>query len=318
MPRSLEGLISQLLPVCVTRQSALAELRWMTESLLSARQRRNRFDYSENLIHVSNLHEAVGSLNLRESLKLNRWIHDRSVRHKPLQYILGNVPFCDLSILVRPPTLIPRWETESWTMDLIEKISENAQNHNIKELSILELCSGSGCIGIALAHHLSRIPSVRVKIHALDISQPAWVLSRLNQRKLGISKDSLTFHHGNLFKDSDLGYVLETHGDKFDMIVSNPPYVSDSEMKTLSRDVKEWEDSRALFAEEEGTRFYQRILLKSPDLIKGHGNLPRIIFEIGGNDQKTLLEKYLKEQTNYKDFQFQKDLAGHTRTLTIS
>ncbi|KAG1121915.1 hypothetical protein G6F42_011968 [Rhizopus arrhizus] len=158
-------------------------------------------------------------------------------------------PFCELDIVTRPPTLIPRWETEEWTYKVIEML-KNQLSTVQKPLRILDVCTGSGCISLALAKHL---PKDSVHITGLDISTKAISLSHHN---LDLHRSQLQnpveFHVQDVFQ--------YTPQDDIHLIVSNPPYITDEEYETLDPDVKNWEDARALVAPDQGTRVHQGVI----------------------------------------------------------
>ncbi|MFH0898163.1 MAG: HemK family protein methyltransferase, partial [bacterium] len=129
--------LSQKLQLRNTTGNAIQEAWWILEKLTNQSQ--------ASLVMAQTL-----ILDEQQQQTLDHWISQRVDEKKPLQYILGSVPFCSLDILVQPPVLIPRPETEEmvcWLIDIIKKSSKT-------KISILDLCCGSGCIGLALAHAL--------------------------------------------------------------------------------------------------------------------------------------------------------------------
>ena len=300
-----------------TRSEQLAknELRWMMEAILEKRERLTSSSSPIDL-YGTDLDAMLDQFTSREARYLDRWISDRTRRHKPLQYILGHTDFCGLRIRLRPPSLIPRWETEEWTFNLISDIKSIVKKERLSSLKLLDICTGTGCIALSLASHLSQIPNFSVKVHAWDISQQALLLARLNQRKLKISQDILQFHSINVFDDIQVDDFVKKTG-KFDLIASNPPYISSNEMKALDPDVLHWEDHKALIAGNNGLEFYSRILslhsrLLSNDLLSK--SLPRFVFEIGGAYQKSGLEGFMSPNERYK---FKNDMSGNLRTMIV-
>ncbi|KAI8148146.1 S-adenosyl-L-methionine-dependent methyltransferase, partial [Fennellomyces sp. T-0311] len=194
---------------------------------------------------------------------LNRQVQDRVVRHKPLQYILGSQPFGDLDIVTRPPVLIPRWETEEWVYRLIDLILPQLR-HKKESFRVLDICTGSGCIALALATHLPN-----ASIFATDLSTDAIDLAQHNhQIHASLIRNSvLRFKQIDVFDDQAMNL------DPFDLIVSNPPYITRDEYEHLDPDVKQWEDVRALVADQEGTAIHRRIAtLASNGLLKSNQN----------------------------------------------
>ena len=228
---------------------------------------------------------------------LDQLIHDK----KPLQYILGSVPFADCDILVEPPTLIPRPETEEWCLHIIEhlKLLDN------QKITILDLCTGSGCIAIALAHHLPL-----VEIVATDITDSALALTKKN------------IEHNKLINitciKSDL-FASIPQGMQFDLIVSNPPYISQTEQVKLDESVTQWEDHKALFAADNGLAIIKQIIAQAPLFIKPNNemknkNIPQLVMEIDYTQGAAV--KNLMEAAGYNDILVHKDLEGKDRFVT--
>lgn len=199
---------------------------------------------------------------------LSARIHDE----KPLAYILGSVPFCGLLLSVEPPILIPRHETEELVTVLIEQLKPYAG------LRILDLCSGSGAIALALAKHL---PSATVI--GVDISQQALTLA--NKNKTISSLSNVSFVLSNLFT------ALET-SEPFDVIISNPPYIPLTEWEALPNTVKKWESSIALVGgDPDGLALYRAIIEQAPHFLSGRLRINgclELIFEHGANQQEAL------------------------------
>lgn len=189
-------------------------------------------------------------------------------KHMPLQYIFGKVPFLDLEITVRPPILIPRPETEEWCSNLIEKL----QILKNQKLKILDLCTGSGCIGLAIAHAFKNFD-----IYMIDIADEACKLAQENANQNKIK--NITIYKSDLFNivPKDL---------RFDIIVSNPPYISKGQWEFLDPAVKKWEDFTALVAKKSGLEIIEKIVNEAQswltcniDLIQN--KIPQLIIEIG-------------------------------------
>jgi release factor glutamine methyltransferase len=231
---------------------------------------------------------------------LREWIQEHTKHNKPLQYILGWVPFCDLEIIVEPPILIPRPETEEWCTALIEQLKKIPT----QELAILDLCTGSGCIALALAAACKQATIV-----ATDISTQALSLARKNAR--ANKSTNVTFIHSNLYDaiPADL---------KFDIIVANPPYIAFTEWGTLPVPVKEWEDVGALCAENNGTAIIQQIIDQAHRFLRIDSrlaavNIPQLIIEIGYS-QGPIVQK-LMQQAGFDPVVIQKDLEGKDRVV---
>ena len=185
----------------------------------------------------------------------------RRINGEPIQYILGNVNFCDLTIHVGPGVLIPRPETEFLVLKAIE-IIKNCFN-NTKTVHILEIGTGSGCIAVAVARQCSQ-----AKIYGVDSSLSA--LHYAQKNALFNQTDNASFISGSLFEPFC--------GIKFHMVLSNPPYIKSSEINTLQREIRDWEPREALDGGDDGLMFYRQILSQAPQYIFPDGY---ILLEVG-------------------------------------
>ena len=195
---------------------------------------------------------------------------------------------------------------KSRTLKVIDLLKVSVETNYQKELRILDLCSGSGCISLAIASNLSNF-GVNAQVIGIDNSLSAYRLALVNQRKLGIPKTRLSFIHADIFKD------LPISGN-FDVIVSNPPYISFNEFSDLSQDVLDWEDHSALFAKDDGLLFYKRIIDLIPILVKKNPK-SSVFLEVGGDSQAhSVCNMARKKGLNGEIW---KDLAGKGRTLHL-
>lgn len=222
-------------------------------------------------------------------------------KHMPLSYILGSTPFAGLDIIVRPPILIPRPETEEWICNLIDQML--AFKH--EPLWILDLCTGSGCIALALADALPK-----ARVYATDINDAALELAHENARHNQIS--NVTFLRSDLFNDISPSF-------KFDIIVSNPPYIDERSWNTLEPSVRNWEDKNALIAPDHGMALIKRIIQQAPSYIKPNESLknariPQVSMEIDAT-QGHAVSTYMKEHA-YNQIEIIKDLEGKDRIAT--
>ncbi|MBS1988575.1 peptide chain release factor N(5)-glutamine methyltransferase [Candidatus Dependentiae bacterium] len=230
---------------------------------------------------------------------LDEWIWQRVEEYKPLQYILGSVPFCDLTIQVRSPILIPRPETEEWVAWLIEQLKPL----DTQGLRILDLCTGTGCIALALARHL---PGSIVM--GIDINPEAIALAQENQKAHNLSNVQFIL--------SDL-YAALPQDMKFDLIVTNPPYLCPSEYDALSEDVKKWEDPRALVAQDRGMQLYQYIIADAHRYLDVQGRkkslaqAPAFVCEIGPAQKESI--KNILVGHGFKSVDLINDLQGFPR-----
>jgi len=240
------------------------------------------------------------SLSQDQQAQLDDWLEKLITQQMPIAYLIGSVPFCDVDILVEPPTLIPRPETEEWCSDLINQL----KTLHDKKITILDLCCGTGCIAIALACALPE-----AQIYASDISESAIALTQKNiaHNKL----DNITVIKSDLFENLNIN-------TQYDIIVSNPPYIAHSEWKTLNESVTRWEDKNALLADDDGLAIIKKIIMQSPAYIKDNKelaqkNIAQVIIEIDYS-QGPIMRAYMR-QHYYTDARIKKDLEGKDRII---
>lgn len=164
----------------------------------------------------------------------------RRALHEPVQYIIGTQEFYGRPFIVNPLVLIPRPETEH----LVETVVALARSFAAPR--IVDIGAGSGAISVALAHHLPK-----ARITTTDLSEAALAIARENVRSNGVA-DRICFLQGDL--------LAPLAGEKFDIIVSNPPYVPARDRDSLSVEVREYEPLLALFAGEDGLDIYRRLI----------------------------------------------------------
>ena len=192
------------------------------------------------------------------------WINRRQ-KHEPIQYILGEQEFYGLVFQVTRDVLIPRPETEHLVEATLERLPENTP------LRIADIGTGSGAIAIALAHKLPQ-----AKITALDISKAALAVAKENAARHNVAERID-------FRPSDL--LEAAQGERFDAIVSNPPYVATTE--ELEPQVRDYEPQTALYAGETGLDIYRRLIPQAKAALKPEGWL---LMEIGHGQSKALAE----------------------------
>ncbi|MDK8255808.1 peptide chain release factor N(5)-glutamine methyltransferase, partial [Gemella morbillorum] len=209
---------------------------------------------------------------------INKHIKDDT----PLSHLVGFEYFYDRKFKVTSDILSPRMETE----ELVYKVIDYIRKNNLTNIKILDLCTGSGIIGITLKKELEEFD---VKILASDISSRALTVAKENASSL---EADISFVESDLFSNIQ---------DKFDIIVSNPPYIANDDKKTIKENVLNYDPHLALFADEEGMYFYRNIIEKSRPYLNEKGIM---FFEIG-YDQKekiiTLGENNKFETVIYKD-----------------
>ncbi len=203
------------------------------------------------------------NLNSSEIINLEHAIDQLKNQSKPLAYIIGFVPFLNLKIQVEPPILIPRPETEQW----VAKIIADFASYQDEIKNICDLGTGSGCIALALAKNF---PNAHVT--AIDINAQALKLAQKNAELNNIK--NISFIHSDLFEQI-------SNNQKFDLIVSNPPYIDPKHLPTMMKQVIKWEDHGALFAPNHGLHIITQILQKSTQFLQKNSALPaQLILEI--------------------------------------
>jgi len=276
--------ISQQLSVLgLEKHATEQEAWWMLEKITSKK-------HPELLVDVE-----IAWKNAEATL-LQEWLVQRVRDKKPLQYILGSVPFTDLEILVEPPILIPRPETEEMTLWLIEQLKPYKEH----TLRVLDICCGTGCIGLAIAKHF---PTWQVV--GLDIDAQAIALAEKNKMHNNIN--NCTFGLSNLF-DSLVD-------DSFDIIISNPPYLAEKEHAVLDDQVKEWEDYKALVAGPEGTEMYHKIVQHAKQFLREGRGYPQLVFEIGWEQE---VVQQIMHDAGYNNVELFYDLQEKPRWISAT
>lgn len=217
-------------------------------------------------------------------------VNEMLVRRKngePLQYILGECEFMSLPFYVESGVLIPRADTET----LVETVIEEAKS----DAKILDICSGSGCIGISLAHYIKD-----ATVTMLDISDKAMNVSEKNIALNGV-QDRVTVIKCDILNEIPQG--------EYDVIVSNPPYIETAVIDKLQTEVKDYEPRLALDGGGDGLVFYRRITDTAPQMLNENGILA---LEIGFDQGKSVSELMKK---NFEDIKVTKDLAGNDRVV---
>ncbi|PXX23457.1 peptide chain release factor N(5)-glutamine methyltransferase [Arenibacter sp. ARW7G5Y1] len=214
-------------------------------------------------------------------------------QERPIQYILGKAHFCELEFRVDENVLIPRPETEELVYWILE---EQPRLDSQKGIKILDIGTGSGCIAISLA---KKMPNA--KVYALDISQKALKIAERN---------ALDNNVDIVFLEADI-LSFEGLKDKFDVIVSNPPYVRELEKMEMKNNVVGHEPGLALFvSDQDPLVFYKKITLFALSHLKKGGVLFFEINQYLGEEMKHLLER-----ENFSEIELRKDLYGNDRML---
>ena len=250
------------------------DARWIAEDLLNMTASALRFE-GQNAVNAEKLEELNTCLKRRQM-------------GEPVQYILKRGDFMGMRFYVDSRVLIPRQDTET----LVEAVIIALQGKH--EPRVLDLCTGSGAIGVSIG---TLVPGAKVTLS--DVSASALEVAKKNAHDLGVE---VTLRHGDLFK--------AVGKEKFDLIVSNPPYIRSSEMNELQLEVK-FEPALALDGGLDGLDFYRRIAEEAPAHLNAGGS---IYFEVGEGEAADVLD-LLKNNLDCADSGVIKDLTGIERIV---
>ncbi|HEK21878.1 MULTISPECIES: peptide chain release factor N(5)-glutamine methyltransferase [unclassified Mucilaginibacter] len=215
---------------------------------------------------------------------------------KPVQYILGTAEFYGLTFLVNPATLIPRPETE----ELVEWILASKKSKVQETISVLDIGTGTGCIAVSLKKHLNN-----AWLSAIDISEQALNTARKNAN---LNQVDVSFIQGDIL---NIKQDHELSGNQFDVIVSNPPYVTGTDKVLMHSNVLNFEPHAALFVtDDEPLLFYKAIVRFALNSLKIGGELYFEINEAFGKEMVDLLTN-----NYFKDIELKKDLTGRDRMI---
>ncbi len=206
---------------------------------------------------------------------------------RPVAYILGNCEFMGLEFNVSEDVLIPNQDTETLTEEALRYIHDG--------MRFLDLCTGSGCIALSILRYTNDTQAV-----GTDISEKALAVAAKNADNLGLS-DRFEAVHTDLFPEEG----------KYDMIVSNPPYIPTAVIDTLEPEVRVHEPFIALDGSEDGLSFYKRIIPGAKDYLYKNGYL---LLEIGYDQGEAV--KNLMLENDYKNVEVIKDLGGNDRVVS--
>lgn len=219
-------------------------------------------------------------------------------QERPIQYVLGKAHFCEMDFKVNEDVLIPRPETEElvyWILDLLHNSGSTGLAGG-EGLRILDICTGSGCIAIALAKNLPL-----AKVSAIDISKGALRLSEQNAR---LNKVEVGFAEADAL-------CLEEFGGMYDIIVSNPPYVREMEKRSMRNNVLKYEPEMALFvADDDPLLFYKSIVRFATTHLNKGGMLFLEINQYLGKETEGLLGRDI-----FSGVELKKDMYGNDRMI---
>ena len=223
----------------------------------------------------------------------------RCVDNEPIQYLIGSTEFYSLSLNVSADCLIPRPETEL----LVERAIEFLRTRSGPQY-ICDLCTGSGCIAVAIAKNFEN-----ARIIATDICDKALAVAAMNVEKYNL-RDRIELLNGDLFAP----VIAQLDVSEFDLIVTNPPYVSSSEYEALAENVKNYEPKHALYAGADGLDIYRRIISEIDKHLKPGG---AFIAEIG-YAQGPAVKELLEETDVFTDIKIEKDFNRNDRVVTAT
>jgi release factor glutamine methyltransferase len=260
-------------------QKKVSEPRLSAEWLLATMLGMNRVDLYLNFDRPLN----------EQELDTYRSRIARRVKHEPISYIIGNHSFFGLILDVDVNVLIPRHETE----ELVELVLKDLKEQSA--LTVLDLCTGSGAIACSLKNK-----APQHSIHASDVSEKALNIAKLNAQKYNLP---IAFHTSDL---------LSNISGKFDIIVSNPPYIAKKDQAILADQVFKYEPHLALFGGEDGLDFYKLMQAQFPSFLN---NNARIYLEIGFDQAERVLDLF--SQAPYYNARCLKDSNQNNRFVIV-
>jgi len=250
--------------------TTLKVLDWTKEYLAAKGIKNSRLEAEWMLCEATGLDRVGLYLNFEKPLSEGeltayRAMVTRRARHEPLQYILGSQEFCGLEFEVTPDVLIPRYDTETLVEEAVARMPASR--------SILDIGVGSGCIAVALA---KRLPNAMVT--GTDISEPALAVARRNALRNGVDVEFLA---GSMFEP--------VGGRRFDLIVSNPPYIPSADIEGLQPEVRDYEPRGALDGGPDGLDAYRMLVPAVPACLNPGG---RLLVEVGIGQAAPVLEMF--------------------------
>ena len=266
-------------------------LQWASSFLKKA----NRDENAGELLlrHFTGMSRAQLFANVRDDLQQDQWdvfekgVHAH-VKGTPVQYIIGSEEFYGRKFIVNEEVLIPRPETEELVYETLKRI-------NKREVKVVDIGTGSGAIAISL-----KLEQPSLTVYASDIAEESLKVARENASLLGAEVE---FVQGDLLQPF--------RGQKFDVVISNPPYIPMSDIETMSVVVTEHEPHRALFAGEDGLDFYRRFMLELPEVIASRA---LVGFEIGVGQGEAVAHLFKKAFVNVK-VEVLNDINGKDRMV---
>lgn len=270
----------------MTWQEALRQGEEMLTKANVPEAKLNAWYLFSNVLTIEKSDYYLHEDDIMENEKMTQWntLLQKRISRMPLEYIIGETEFMGLPFYVNEHVLIPRQDTEC----LVEEVLPLVEGKDV-----LDLCTGSGCIGISLAS-LTQCRSMCLA----DLSAEALEVAKENAKRNHVT---VSFIQGNMF---------ENISASFDVIVSNPPYIVRAELDELMPEVREYEPRMALDGDEDGLYFYRNIIEQSVNHLNKGGWL---YFEIGCGQGKSVCE--LMEEAGFDRLTIKRDLAGLDRIV---
>ena len=281
-------------------QEAYTQLMYQLFELYDDREAANIADWT--IEHITGFKRIDRITNKQFPLSISqqellKTYTEELLQHKPVQYVLNEAWFAGMQFYVDENVLIPRPETE----ELVGWIVDESQKSKVKSQKVLDIGTGSGCIPVALKKKLPELD-----VYALDVSEDALNVAKKNASE---QKATITFFQTDILDKSKWNSL-----PKFDIIVSNPPYIKQSEEKEMRGNVLIHEPHLALFVpDEDALLFYKTIAEFGLQHLNKDGRLYFEINEIMGNKVKELLE-----QKSYSNIEVKKDMQGKDRMVRVT
>jgi len=231
----------------------------------------------------------------QECNKIEKVLKKR-LKHEPLNKIFKNQNFYGRDFYINKNVLAPRPETEILVQKALEQINL-LQENGAKQIDVLDVCCGSGIIGLSIA-----IENSKTYVILSDISRKALQVAKINAKNLSVKNVAI-------LKSNMFSKLKES--DRFDIIVSNPPYIKNEKLKTLSRGVKDFDPNIALDGGKDGLKFYREIAVQADKFLKDNG---KIFVEIGFDQRKEVQKIFEENGFSAKTY---KDYAGNDRVVEI-
>jgi release factor glutamine methyltransferase len=287
----------------MTVSKAFADFKTRLESFYDSRESENISDWIfENVTSLKKWERRYNEMDLNEiqALELNKYLEEL-LHHKPVQYVLNEAWFYKRKFFVNENVLIPRPETEELVEWIIDDVKSSVWEISLGEsLQIIDIGTGSGCIPISLKKELQN-----TNVTAIDVSEKALFLAKKNAKELNAEID---FKQINFLNIDESASLL-----KYDIIVSNPPYIPIAEKEILAKNVTEFEPAVALFVENNNSYiFYEKIAVFAKSHLKDNG---KIYVEVHQEYAKNV--KDIFENTGFIST-IKKDIYGKERMVKAS